>query len=425
MNHQFVLNDGVSLVGATEGEFAHFFGYHDVSPWDPLNRQIIVHRLPSGVMDYTGRSVSADVCLWTPTNGEIRSVGRTAAWSWEQASRAQWRGKRGTLIFNVLRDSGDAVGVEVDVDTGDRHELPASVYSISSDGRWAMTPHFGRLWRYWKSYGYDCRLPASIEQVAPSDDGIFLLDLDKGSVRLTFSVQQAVETDPVPSPADTPHFLAHPTFSPSGERFAVLHRFASKDRSLFTRLFVCNQDGGDARILAREKVSHFEWLDDHRIIVWARQTSPLLTNARSSGISALPLARNLVRLLRKLSPDLKQRMLNEYYYVFDVRGNEAPQRFGPDALDQDGHPQVSPNGKWIVTDTYADPSGYQSLILFDVESEQRIDVGKFHLPEAFRKKLLKSDLHPRWDRSGNLLCIDSAHSGQRQMYVLDVSSLVH
>jgi len=424
MTDAFVLNDDARLVGSTEGASAHFFGYHDVSPWDPANRRLITHRIPAGLKDYTGSAVAAEVCLWEPNRGDIRAVACTTAWSWEQASRAQWRGDSDALVYNALDDDGQAVAIELDLSSGERRTLRCSVYAISRDGNWGLTPHFGRLWRYWKSYGYDCRLPGSIGETAPDDDGISLLDFATGEVRLVVSVRQAVATDPVPVPEDTPHFLAHPTFSPSGEKFAFLHRFASKDRALFTRLFVCDRDGGNARILAREKVSHFEWLNDHQLIVWARQAAPLLTGARSRGITALPLARSAVRALRRLSPGIKQRMLNEYYFLYDLRSDAPPKRFGADVLDQDGHPQVSPRGDWIITDTYADAAGYQTLILFNHEREQRVDVGRFALPGAFKEHSLKSDLHPRWDRGGRLICIDSAHSGERQMYVLDVSKLL-
>jgi hypothetical protein len=37
---------------------------------------------------------------------------------------------------------------------------------------------------------------------------------------------------------------------------------------------------------------------------------------------------------------------------------------------------------------------------------------------------IRCDLHPRWGRDGRAVCIDSAHEGARQMYVLDVSGLV-
>jgi putative transposase len=36
----------------------------------------------------------------------------------------------------------------------------------------------------------------------------------------------------------------------------------------------------------------------------------------------------------------------------------------------------------------------------------------------------RCDLHPRWSPDGRQVCIDSAHEGERQMYIVDVSELV-
>ena len=37
---------------------------------------------------------------------------------------------------------------------------------------------------------------------------------------------------------------------------------------------------------------------------------------------------------------------------------------------------------------------------------------------------LRCDLHPRWNRDGRQVCIDSIHEGNRHMYVLDVPRIV-
>ena len=49
-------------------------------------------------------------------------------------------------------------------------------------------------------------------------------------------------------------------------------------------------------------------------------------------------------------------------------------------------------------------------------------LGSFHADPGLGKEN-RCDLHPRWSRDGRQVCIDSVHESQRQMYVIDVSSL--
>jgi Tol biopolymer transport system component len=77
----------------------------------------------------------------------------------------------------------------------------------------------------------------------------------------------------------------------------------------------------------------------------------------------------------------------------------------------------------ILTDTYPDSEGFKTLILWNVQSRQRIDIGRFYGPMR-PMSIFVCDLHPRWSRDGQQVCIDSIHEGSRQMYVLDVSGIV-
>ena len=46
------------------------------------------------------------------------------------------------------------------------------------------------------------------------------------------------------------------------------------------------------------------------------------------------------------------------------------------------------------------------------------NLGDFFVPEKYLDTDLKCDLHPRFSPSGNLICIDSAHTGERQVYII-------
>ncbi len=91
-------------------------------------------------------------------------------------------------------------------------------------------------------------------------------------------------------------------------------------------------------------------------------------------------------------------------------------------MTRDGHCSYLPDKEWIVCDTY--PGGRdrsQQLYLFNVEREERVDLGVFPAPEAYSGEW-RCDLHPRCSPDGKFLTIDSAHGGSgRRMYVVALS----
>lgn len=79
----------------------------------------------------------------------------------------------------------------------------------------------------------------------------------------------------------------------------------------------------------------------------------------------------------------------------------------------------------MLNDTY--PQGRdrrQELYLYHVPTGTRRDLGAFAAPAAYGREL-RCDLHPRCNRDGRRLVIDSAHAGQgRQMYLLDIARVL-
>ena len=109
------------------------------------------------------------------------------------------------------------------------------------------------------------------------------------------------------------------------------------------------------------------------------------------------------------------------YRLYDCNKNIYTE-IDEEILNKDGHPSYSPNGDLLLTDTYPDKIGYQSLLLYSAKSKL-IELGRFRhpmLPVLRYSEEVRCDLHPRWDRSGKRVCFDSTHEGSRAMYIYNL-----
>ncbi len=368
----------------TPGSGHYFFGYYDKHQWDTTGRWLLGMRAT-----FEGRAVRADDRLEVGTidlkdDDAWRTVAQTSAWCWQQGCMLQWRpGTESEIVYND-RDGDRFVAVVHDVRTGERRTLPRPVYTLSDDGRCGLSLNFARVARTRPGYGYEGVSDPGADDPHPADDGVWRMDLDTGEHELVVSIDQLSRHDPPAPTEDTTQWVNHLLINPGASRFILLHRWRGAPHRLATRMFTANLDGSDLRRADVEDASHFIWADEQRILSWDDRSGT--------------------------SPG---------YYITPWHTDDA-QQIGAGTLTQDGHITVCPDGRWLLTDEYPNPDGFRPLILFHLESGRRIDLGRFHSPMPNQTEL-RCDLHPRWDRRGTQVCIDSIHEGTRQMYVLDVS----
>ncbi len=84
------------------------------------------------------------------------------------------------------------------------------------------------------------------------------------------------------------------------------------------------------------------------------------------------------------------------------------------------------SGLDFLNDTYAHHTKgrLQELYLYDVARGQRSELGAFHSPDAYHEEW-RCDLHPRFSPDGTRVVVDSAHGGDgRQMYLLELDTLI-
>lgn len=380
----------VPMRPVTAGPKFHWFGYYDKWQFDPSDRYALGMEV-----DFEGRSPRPEdeivLGLIDLGDGDRWSeIGRTQAWCWQQGCMLQWRpGSAREVVWNARE--GDAFVCRVlDVDSGRSRTLPRAVYSLSPDGKTAVCADFRRIQDMRPGYGYAGLPDPNAGVLAPDDVGIWAQDMDTGASELIVSVAQiAALPYPHGDLSAAKHYFNHLLVSPDGTRFIFLHRWRFGDGPFHTRMLTAALDGTDVRVVDDYgKTSHFIWRDPAHILAWSWHPS-----AESA-----------------------------FYLYGDGDGQVEP--VGQGAMRVNGHCTYLPGGRWVLNDTY--PLGEartQELYLYDVASDRRVELGALTAPAEYTDEW-RCDLHPRANRAGTQVMVDSAHAGGRQMYLLDVSEIL-
>jgi len=374
----------------TPGPGSYFFGYYEKSPWSPSGRKMLACRasfedrapeaqdiLELGVIDLAG-------------NAGFTPFARTRAWNWQQGCMLQWLDEN-RVAFNDRRD-GQFTGVIVDLPSGKESLLPRPIYTVVSGGRLAVSLNFARLHRLRPGYGYAGVDDVNARVEAPADDGVWLMDMTSGEVSLIYSVAQARSDLGDQAPAQGHHWFNHAQVAPGGQRMAFMHRWQTNVSGAWaTRLVTIDTQGHNPYSLVHNGMcSHYDWRDDQHLLAFSR--------------------------VRQSST------LRDGFHVFTDQTRTFT-TVAPQELGSDGHCSYSPDRQWIMNDTYPDETdGCRSLMLIRAADLHIIDVGRFYGPFPDRVEN-RCDLHPRWNRDGRQICIDSVHEGRRAMYIMDVSEI--
>lgn len=392
-------DENLPLVRAiTRGPRFHWFGYYDKFQFSADNRYLLANQI-----DFEGRSPKADDVLRIgmvdlQDGDRWIELGTTHAWNWQQGCMLQWvPGSDREVIWND-REGDHFVSRVMDVQTRKMRTLPQPIYNLSPDGKVAIAPDFRRLNDCRPGYGYTGIPDPNFEKKAPDDAGIWRMDMATGKQELLFTFADIAkrpftgkpESAPVP---EAKHWFNHLLFNTDGSRFFFLHRWRNRGPAtggFDTRAFTCDRDGKNLFCIDPwGKTSHFIWRDPEHVMAWAWHPS----------LSA------------------------EKFYLYKDRTTEV-QAVGPDDMVVNGHNTYLPGTKnqWVLNDTYPDARRYQHPYLYHIPTARKIPIGHFFSPPTYLGEW-RCDHHPRASRDGKLVCIDSAHSGGRQMYVLDVSKL--
>lgn len=387
MSRKIKSEGNILKVSPDDSTHEYFFGYYDKSPWDASMRFMICMRAKDtwSEPDPLGE---ADILLIDTHNGnKVTKLATTHTWNVQQGCMAQWLGPdfKSRILFNDMRD-GKYCSIILNIDTKEERVLPLPCYTVSADGKMALSLDFSRLHSLRLGYGY-AELPEKTKGVAlPDATAVWKLDIETGEVLgllkytdfANFKPRNEMQGEGVV------HKVNHLMISPNGKRFMVLYRWFCGQRK-YTRLITCNIDGSDMYVLSDDDmVSHCFWKNDEEIIAFE--------NKHESGTG---------------------------YYLMKDKTKEYI-RLWPQ-ISNDGHPSYSLNGK-VVFDSYPNKRRVQEIKIAedsDVEGKNIKVVAKVFSPFKYDNDT-RCDLHPRWRQDGKAICFDGTFEGHRGLYVVNL-----
>lgn len=378
-------------ISPDDSNHEYFFGYYDKSPWDITDRYMLCLRANDTWSDVSPKE-KADILLIDTTlpesdSNRVKKIAETSAWNVQQSCMLQWLGPdySSKILYNDYRN-GKYCAVILTLSTGEEKIIDAPVYTVSADGKTALTLDFSRLYNLRPGYGY-YNVKETTEGVAlPDATAVWKIDLESGEVCPLLKYTDFASFEPRKEMLEdgSVHKVNHLMLSPSGKRFMVLYRWFNGQRK-YTRLVTCNVDGTDMYVLSDDDmVSHCFWKNDEYILAFE--------NKRETGPG---------------------------YYLMKDKTQEYKHCWPQ--FSNDGHPSYSPDRKYIVTDSYPDRARIASINLMDGDENKKENktIARVFAPFKYDNDT-RCDLHPRWNHAGDKICFDSIFEGHRGLYVLSV-----
>ncbi len=371
----------------------YFFGYYDRCPWskdDELHLCLKVgqaERIPE-------MGEQAEIGYLKKGSESFTPLTTTRAWCHQQGAMTLWlEHKQDCFVFNDWDESKNKLIARiVSLKDGVVGGYSRPLYAISPDGKWGASLNFARIPRRGYSYA-----DAVLDKSPCGDgDGIYMVNLETGEDRLIISYSDLLEIHPAKYMTEEKHlWLNHIGFNCDSSRIQFLFRHCAEPEKKNpwpwqTFMYTANIDGSDLRC----PINNAMWNGvSHQI--WGRSPNEMLLDANWQGTGS-------------------------EYVVFDEQDTPLNIERISTGMGPMGHLIFSPDGKSMLADTYA-VDGVQKVARVDCATGDLQLLGSFsHTQPDHYPVDVRCDLHPRWNRTGTSVTVDSIHEGRRAVYYLEL-----
>lgn len=360
-----------------------FFGYYNITP-ENTNGDILFLKVAEE--NVRGSLFEPASIMIKRNNGSIQKLAETKAWNWQQGCMLQWYpGRNDQILYNDYdHKTNEYISKVIDTNGDVLKIINQPVNNVSKCGQFALSLNYARLSLMRPDYGYFNK--AETELIGNNEDGILYIDLINDKIECVVTLEELIHFSWTNSMEGAMHKVNHIDINPSGSKFMFLHRWIGP-KGRYMRLFVANSDGNDLKILNGDKMtSHCCWLNDNEILSFCNYKGRI------------------------------------GYFKFNIISNTV-NFFSEKMPEVDGHPSISPDGKWIITDTYPNRARFSMLYLYNIENDTIEKIGQFHQPLKYTKEM-RVDLHPKWGPDSKTIYLESAHSGHRRLYSVTLKNIL-
>lgn len=382
----------------TFGKSHHFFGYIgqcQTIPWNASGRYIVglevkaIDRLPEP------KDAATIILIDTHDDNKIVEIDRTHAWNPQQGTMFYWHPEAAeTQFFFNDRDvdSGKVYTVLYDIEKRMRvreyrfETQPIGNGGVAPDGSSWLGLNYGRLARLRLVTGYPGSLDWSKDEIAPTNDGVFIVDVQTGKKRLLVSYRQLddklKELDP--NLIHSGLFINHTLWNRDSDRVYFFARAGwsgnrGKNGKRVNTPFSIRADGTELTLHEMHIGGHPEWAEGSKLI-------------GRSGVNQV---------------------------LYDVVQKKVVGQWGtPEIFPQpEGDVALSPDGQWFVNGHKQGDKNFYTVY-------RRRD-GAFAKSDGIFKGAYAGDIRidpaPRWNRTNDLILVPGiASNGTRQMFLMRI-----
>ena len=377
----------------------YFFGYYDLQPYNKTGDKHLGHRVP--FIHRLQEAEDTAILGYFSEDGYFSELAETKAWNFQQGAMLQWHpgDPDKQILFNSI-DGDSYCSVQLNIETSQRKIFSHPIACVAPDGTKALSINFSRLYDFRPGYGYAGIADPWRDDPIPADDGIFLLDLNSAKASLLLSLEEIWErgAEFLLATEKRPKLLVnHITWNTDSSCFIFLLRYISRETSRWmTSVLLSDLTGRRLEVIIPfGYASHYWWLNREEILFYSQGKTP----AGGRGL-----------------------------YCINTESGEFS-TVDPQVFSRDVHLSVFPGTSRILCDTYpfpvspppgdeADAAASRRLFLYDRDSRNVIQLTSLFSPPELSGDF-RCDLHPRWDRRGKGISLDSAHEGFRGIYRLE------